>query len=618
MAPHIRLTIVTPALNAAATIADTIESVLSQGYPDLQYIMVDGGSTDGTLDVVARYGEAVQLLQGPDAGMYDALAKGFEQATGEVFGYLNADDMLEPMGLWRAARHFADNPTHRIVAFDDSVQAGRWRFPNIPQPAVVNLRHLLNGHILYQDGVFFRADLYREVGGFDRSLRLAGDWELWVRMAARAPINRGAGHVSCFRIRDGQLGADLATYRREMADRLPALAPLARQAGGRLAHFLDRGRNLAARLRGAGCVDITVLPLPAPAAPEAPECFAPATCPITGEAADRLLFTSPDTRFGQPGLYRFYLHSDTGVAICHPPLPPEELAAMNKRHYGTAPSGEGAPPPAGPSPRQSPCRDVLGGPAWLRLALRSGGLAVATRILARLGLLPRWPDDPARILRVCGRGADEAVSFLDVGCGDGRLLADLAGKTRWSLHGLDPASTGGDGGAGPRIHRLRAAEAAALPPELRFDLIHLGEVLEHLEAPIDDLAALKARLRPGGRIVLTTPNRESTLADLFGPTWAHWHPPFHRAVYSPRAIRRLASACGLRVVAMTSHTPPHWAAMSCQLNKLGLLGRVGHSERLSREAEIAGTGLALLARLLWDRRVRGDDLVCVLERSATG
>ena len=105
--PLPRISIVTPVLNAESTIAETIESVLSQNYPDLEYIIVDGGSADGTLERIEPFrGWLKTLISEPDSGMYDALNKGFARATGDVFAYLNADDYYLARWLTACGRVF--------------------------------------------------------------------------------------------------------------------------------------------------------------------------------------------------------------------------------------------------------------------------------------------------------------------------------------------------------------------------------------------------------------------------------------------------------------------------------------------------------------------------------
>ncbi len=120
--PLPRITIVTPVYNGAAYIREAIESVFSQNYPNLEYIVVDGGSTDATLEIVKSFqGQNIRVISEPDNGMYDALAKGFALATGDILGWLNSDDLFEPNGLLRAGQWFQQHPDQHIVYHEDNV-----------------------------------------------------------------------------------------------------------------------------------------------------------------------------------------------------------------------------------------------------------------------------------------------------------------------------------------------------------------------------------------------------------------------------------------------------------------------------------------------------------------
>jgi len=116
------ITVVTPVFNSAAYIREAIESVLGQGYSRLQYIIVDGGSTDGTMEIVNEYRDRVSLIiSEADGGMYDAVAKGFEHATGDILCYINADDLFGSGGLKRVGEYFCDHPDTKVVYHEDTV-----------------------------------------------------------------------------------------------------------------------------------------------------------------------------------------------------------------------------------------------------------------------------------------------------------------------------------------------------------------------------------------------------------------------------------------------------------------------------------------------------------------
>ena len=132
---------VTPVFNRAAHLAETLESVLRQEYPELEYIVVDGSSTDGTLDIICRYEarndfpQRISLvISEPDQGMYDAIAKGFERASGDIYCYLNADDLFECDGLRSVGEYFSQHPETQVVYHEDVVLVDGWKFPMCGNP----------------------------------------------------------------------------------------------------------------------------------------------------------------------------------------------------------------------------------------------------------------------------------------------------------------------------------------------------------------------------------------------------------------------------------------------------------------------------------------------------
>jgi glycosyltransferase involved in cell wall biosynthesis len=179
-----RISLVTPVLNKARFLAQTIESVLAQEYSALEYILKDGGSTDGTLEIAESYkGRISFLLSGRDRGQADAINIGFEHATGDILGYLNADDLLMPGALNYVARYFESNPTvdvvygHRIVIDADGRETGRWVLPRHDD------RILSWVDFVPQETLFWRRRIWEQIGGaMDTSFQFALDWDLLIRM----------------------------------------------------------------------------------------------------------------------------------------------------------------------------------------------------------------------------------------------------------------------------------------------------------------------------------------------------------------------------------------------------------------------------------------------------
>ena len=180
-----RISLATPARNSAEYIEQTIRSVLVQGYPNLEYFIVDGGSTDGTLDIIRKYEKEISgWISEPDTGMYDALNKGFARTSGEIMGWISATDQLQIGALFAVGSVFRDLPNVEWIT-------GRPTYFNEPGVTIrveplqrwSRYRFLVgaNRHI-QQESTFWRRSLWEKAGAsMDASRRIAGDFELWVR-----------------------------------------------------------------------------------------------------------------------------------------------------------------------------------------------------------------------------------------------------------------------------------------------------------------------------------------------------------------------------------------------------------------------------------------------------
>jgi O-antigen biosynthesis protein len=628
--PWPSITIVTPVYNGEETLRETIESVLSQNYPKLEYIIVDGGSTDSTLSIINEYRQHLAMvISEPDRGMYDAIAKGFAIATGTVLAYLNADDLFEPGALRRVGDYFAYHPRTEVIYHEDTVAVGGWRFPNRPQPRHVDFLTLLNGHILYQDGVFFCRRAYEAVGGINRDMKLAGDWDLWVRLARRFKFHKVEGHRSCFRIRAGQLSGDPGRYFAEMAAGrevfLKTLTPLEtlsfrlRQAVHKGLNWLERKwsrRVLYFGLDAADATTFTAAPPPHGDAPP-PDAALPA-CPLTQQAPDRLLFSTRDTRFSDQRISHVYYHTESHIAIAHPTLSEEHLDALYKQHYSNPSASLYA---VEPSPKQaSPYRNYRGG-SWLdQLVMRRSFADRCLRLLQRFVPVD-WQDvtwnDLNGAIRELVPSKDQPLDFLDVGCFEGGLLDRLAKETCWNLCGLELNARAVEI-TRQKGHRVRQGGAVDAPyavgPDVRFDVIFLGQTIEHLNEPMKAVRRLATLLRPGGVLILTTPNLDSAQIELFGPTWSHWHMPYHRYLFSRQSLKLLAESAGLRMARCFTQCHPYWTALTLKLNELGLGGSVSHNVDIERRLALKAMVLNVWAKLWWNWRGKGDYLIATFRK----
>src|SRR5437588_7171695 len=184
-----RITIVTPSLNRGSMLAGALESVIAQNDPDLEHIVVDGGSTDTTAEVLARF-PTVTVLREADRNLYEALNKGMRRATGDVIGFLNTDDRLAPGALRLVRQLFAQQPSAQIVAgavdvvkVDRASEVSRRRFDDA-RFLRLRLQSIFSG-VAFLNGCFFRRDALVALDGFDERFRLIADKDLLLRAAAR-------------------------------------------------------------------------------------------------------------------------------------------------------------------------------------------------------------------------------------------------------------------------------------------------------------------------------------------------------------------------------------------------------------------------------------------------
>ncbi len=179
------VSIVTPSYNQARFLEATIQSVLGQSYPNIEYILIDGGSTDGSLEVIQRYADRLaDWVCEPDQGQTDAINKGFARVGGEIMAWLNSDDTYRPEAVAEAVAFLGQHPEVGLVygdaAFIDEQGREIGSFP----AAQTDYRRLRRGYVhIPQQAAFWRADLWRQVGPLDPNIYFAMDYDLWVRLA---------------------------------------------------------------------------------------------------------------------------------------------------------------------------------------------------------------------------------------------------------------------------------------------------------------------------------------------------------------------------------------------------------------------------------------------------
>ncbi|HEV2395258.1 MAG TPA: glycosyltransferase family 2 protein [Verrucomicrobiae bacterium] len=203
LTPHWpRISIVTPSFNQGTFLEQTIRSVLDQNYPDLQYVVVDGGSTDGSVEIIRKYADRLHWwVSEPDAGQYDAINKGFGHTTGDIMAWLNADDKYLPWSFGVVADVMGSLPQIEwLTSLFHLFWNGDGRPMRCEYHPGFSSRLILKGGTLpgcgwaawsfiQQESTFWRRSLWERAGGrLDKNCNLAADYDLWVRFAIEAEL----------------------------------------------------------------------------------------------------------------------------------------------------------------------------------------------------------------------------------------------------------------------------------------------------------------------------------------------------------------------------------------------------------------------------------------------
>jgi glycosyltransferase involved in cell wall biosynthesis len=177
------VSVITPSLNQGQFIEETILSVMRQDYTSIEHIVIDGGSSDDTLDVLRRYPHLTWVSE-PDGGQSDAINKGFARARGDLLSWLNADDTYTPGAVTAAVDFLNAHPQACLVYGDCDQVDEQGRFLERLRGRPFDLRgYLLFDHEVPQPATFFRRRVIDEVGGLDAQLHLAMDFDYWIRVA---------------------------------------------------------------------------------------------------------------------------------------------------------------------------------------------------------------------------------------------------------------------------------------------------------------------------------------------------------------------------------------------------------------------------------------------------
>jgi len=555
--------------------------------------------------------------------MYDAIGKGFDASKGEILAYLNADDMYEPGGLLRIGAWFRDHPDADVAYHENTVASNGWRFANVAQPSV-GMYDLLKGHILFQDGVFFRRKAYTAIGGVNRALRRAGDYALWLEMSLWFKFHRVSGHVSSFRVRSGQISENMEAYELEQVTALDSFSKhvTTKRALWRLPGRIGNGvlNFIESKFRTREFFYPVDFPNMPPPPCDEPSLRAPLpVCPLSGAPPDRLLLSARHPMLQELDMQRMYLCESSRVAINHPAPSGVQWKRLRSNRFAV-PSVDWSNPPAGvaaPSaPYASPyAKSKMGGTACERV-LRSAACKVLRPNNDFLSATAAVHRNAVAMLTQLFDANDTRVRFLDVAALDGGMLDVVASKTKWQRAGVesDPALAAVARNRGHTIVECSEAEAACvLPADEQFHIVHLGALLPYLANPIKTVNALKNLLTPGGVLVMGSPNLDSKQQEWFGPAWAHWHLTRWHALYSRRAFEELARLASMDIILSGSFSHAEWTAFGMHFQAHGLAWSVPEISAIPESAfQHAGRVLRFVSSP-WDYSGRGDWITAVLK-----
>lgn len=220
-----KISIVTPNFNGGMYLEETILSVLNQNYLNLEYIIIDGGSSDNSIDIIKKYEHKLfYWISEQDNGLYDAIQKGFEKATGEIMGWINSDDMYYPKAFFTVSEIFQFQevnwlqgiPTHfdEIGRAVSVMEIRRWSKMNY---------YLGDFEWIQQESVFWRRNLWEKAGGkMSTTMKYAGDFELWLRFFRYEKLYITTALLGGFRMRSsGQISLNfMDLYLKEVKERI--------------------------------------------------------------------------------------------------------------------------------------------------------------------------------------------------------------------------------------------------------------------------------------------------------------------------------------------------------------------------------------------------------------
>lgn len=220
-----KLSIITPSYNQGKFIEQTITSILDQDYPNLEYIVVDGGSTDNTVTILQKYSKHIKWISEKDNGQADAINKGIRMSTGDIIGYINSDDYYLPNAFDKVTETFMKNKNAMWLTGEYIVVNEKEKKIHLPIVRYKRMWRFLGKTLLLsilnfiaQPSTFWRKEAVKKIGFFDTSLKYAFDYDFWLRLSNNFPLYKLTAPLSAFRIHSQAKGTK--SYKKQFTEEL--------------------------------------------------------------------------------------------------------------------------------------------------------------------------------------------------------------------------------------------------------------------------------------------------------------------------------------------------------------------------------------------------------------
>ncbi|WP_020401562.1 glycosyltransferase family 2 protein [Gracilimonas tropica] len=204
-----KISIVTPSYNQVEFLERTIQSVLNQNYPNLEYIIIDGGSTDGSVDIIKKYENQLNFwVSEPDNGQTEAINKGLSKITGDIWAYLCSDDTYEPNTLNLVAEFFSKNKSNYVLYGDCNFINERDIVTRKKTTGNFSKNKLKRKNFIYQPSVFLKKEVLEECGLFEEDLHYTMDYEYWLRISDKYEFSYMPVPLANYRLHDASKTVD--------------------------------------------------------------------------------------------------------------------------------------------------------------------------------------------------------------------------------------------------------------------------------------------------------------------------------------------------------------------------------------------------------------------------